>query len=138
MAWASVMSGGSGVLGYTWPVTGVPTTYPQLGLALSDFASQMSTYAQKTVLSGSRVAYGSMGSVYYASWSTGTVVALNTNYNNTAGFAATVEELGLSTSATINGQSLGRTSNEKTTHISVQGGLLVDQLLPLEIKLYQQ
>ena len=136
MAWASVVAGGSGVLGYTWPVTGVPTKYPQLGLALSDFASQMSKYASDTAISGPRVAYSSIGSVYYASWGSGTVVAMNTDYKQMAGFAAAASELGLSKSS-VKGQGLGRSSSSHATEISVHGGLLMDQLSPLEIKVYQ-
>jgi hypothetical protein len=139
MAWASVMSGGSGVLGYTWPVTGVPTAYPQLGLALSDFAQQMlkDSYAHDTVLSGSRVAYGSSGSVYYAAWATGTVVALNTDYNATRAFAATAAELGLSDSATLTGVTLGRMSDGEKTKVSMKNGLLVDSLGPMEVRIYK-
>ena len=136
MAWASVVAGGSGVLGYTWPVTGVPTKYPQLGLALSDFASQMSKYAADTAISGPRVAFNSIGSVYYASWASGTVVAMNIDYKQAAGFAAAASELGISKSS-VKGQGLGRSSSSHAIDISVHGGLLMDQLSPLEIKVYQ-
>ena len=138
MAWTSIISGGVGVFGFVWPVAGAPTTYPQLGLALSDFADYMFTrgLADKTVLSGARVAHGVQGSVYYAAWSSGYVVAVNTDYSNCAPLALFTEQVGLSYTKLVIGSSIGRNIVDTTSPILVKNGLLVDEIEPLSVKIY--
>lgn len=141
MAWLSIVAGGSGVLGYTYPVTGVPTTYPQLGLALSDFAAAMmrnQSLAEKTVLSGARVRYGSQNAVYYASWPSGYVVVVNTDYSKSSSVALVVSELGIpADTSTLSSQALGRNVKSNVVRpVHVQNGILVDSIEPLSVKIY--
>ena len=141
MAWLSIVSGASGVLGYTYPVTGVPMEYSELKHAIADFAANMSsesTLAQNTVLSGARVHYGRQQNVYYASWLSGYIIAVSADYKNSSPLALFTSDLDISSETSkFSAQALGRqTTGKGTRQVHVKDGLLVDSVAPLSVVVY--
>ncbi|ANB15523.1 hypothetical protein AWJ20_3151 [Sugiyamaella lignohabitans] len=138
MAWTSIISGGSGVLGYTWPVSNSPNASLPLSQAISDFANEYlgdKGLSARTTLSGPRTTYGSFNGIYYAIWNTGTIVAVNTNYSNSS-LSIDVSPFIKPNVKSLSVKSLGATAKQNMTSVPISGGVLTDQFGYLEVKAY--
>lgn len=134
MAWISIVAGGNGVLGYTYPVADDPTSQFPLSAALQDFASQMANYSSSTLLTGPRVGYSKYNGVYSAAWSSGTIIAVNAmNYTNDA--TILTHNFGLN-GTSVQATALGKEFGNQTTRPQMMGGAITDQLKPYSVRVY--